>query len=159
MDAMGLPANRYCSIARALSVLGQKWNLLLLREAFLGRTRYAEFERIGIPRGTLGQRLDDLVDAGLFERRAYREPGERTREEYVLTEAGRDALPVLAALSQWSDRHMPLEAGAGIVYVADGERAVHLEFRDDQGQSVPLADVSVARGPGYYSVLAEARPA
>ncbi len=101
MDAMSLPANRHCPIARTLAVLGQKWNLLLLREAFLGRTRFAEFQRIGIPNATLGQRLNDLVCAGLLERVTYQEEGERSREEYVLTDAGRDVLPILAALSEW----------------------------------------------------------
>ncbi len=101
MDAMSLPANRHCPIARTLAVLGQKWNLLLLREAFLGRTRFAEFQRIGIPNATLGQRLNDLVCAGLLERVTYQEEGERSREEYVLTDAGRDVLPILAALSAW----------------------------------------------------------
>lgn len=101
MDAMSLPANRHCPIARTLAVLGQKWNLLLLREAFLGRTRFAEFQRIGIPNATLGQRLNDLVGAGLLERVTYQEEGERSREEYVLTDAGRDVLPILASLSEW----------------------------------------------------------
>lgn len=150
---MSLPANQYCSIARALTVLGQKWNILLLREAFLGRTKYAEFLRIGIPNATLGQRLDALVASGLLERRAYREDGERTRDEYVLTDAGRDALPIMAALSQWGDHHLPLEAGPAIVYTAGGSRGIHLEFRDDEGQPVPPESVSVARGPGYRALL------
>jgi DNA-binding HxlR family transcriptional regulator len=154
MDAMSLPVNQYCSIARALTVLGQKWNLLLLREAFLGRSRYAEFQQIGIPYATLGQRLDDLVSAGLLERRAYQEPGERTREEYVLTPAGRDTLPVLVALSEWGEEHAPLPAGPAMSYVTTGERVVHLEFRDDRGAEVSPETVSVVRGPGYHAVLA-----
>ncbi|MEV8091657.1 winged helix-turn-helix transcriptional regulator [Streptomyces nigra] len=157
MDAMSLPANRHCSIARTLAVLGQKWNLLLLREAFLGRTRFAEFQRIGIPNATLGQRLSDLVDAGLMERVTYQEEGERSREEYVLTEAGRDVLPVLAALSAWGDRHRPQETGQGVVYAAaDDERPVHLEFRDERGESVDQDAVTIIRGPAYHAALAAA---
>ena len=98
MDAMSLPANRSCPIARTLGVLGQKWNLLLLREAFLGRTKYAEFQRIGVPTATLGARLQDLVDSGLLARHTYQEKGERARDEYLLTQAGRDVMPILAAL-------------------------------------------------------------
>ncbi|MFF9332100.1 winged helix-turn-helix transcriptional regulator [Streptomyces albogriseolus] len=64
----------------------------------------AEFQRIGIPNATLGQRLNDLVCAGLLERVTYQEEGERSREEYVLTDAGRDVLPILAALSPSGDR-------------------------------------------------------
>ncbi|MFE2813844.1 winged helix-turn-helix transcriptional regulator [Streptomyces nigra] len=157
MDAMSLPANRHCSIARTLAVLGQKWNLLLLREAFLGRTRFAEFQRIGIPNATLGQRLNDLVDAGLMERVTYQEEGERSREEYVLTEAGRDVLPVLAALSAWGDRHRPQETGQGVVYAAaDDERPVHLEFRDERGELVDQGAVTIIRGPAYHAALAAA---
>lgn len=156
MDAMSLPANRYCSIARTLAVLGQKWNLLLLREAFLGRTRFAEFQRIGIPNATLGQRLGDLVDAGLLERVTYQEEGERSREEYVLTQAGRDVLPVLAALSAWGDRHRPQETGQGVVYAAGGERPVHLEFRDERGEPVDQDAVTIIRGPAYHAALAAA---
>ncbi|MFF4884549.1 winged helix-turn-helix transcriptional regulator [Streptomyces nigra] len=157
MDAMSLPANRHCSIARTLAVLGQKWNLLLLREAFLGRTRFAEFQRIGIPNATLGQRLNDLVDAGLMERVTYQEEGERSREEYVLTEAGRDVLPVLAALSAWGDRHRPQETGQGVVYAAaDDERPVHLEFRDERGELVDQDAVTIIRGPAYHAALAAA---
>ncbi|MFJ6392643.1 winged helix-turn-helix transcriptional regulator [Streptomyces sp. NPDC091972] len=156
MEAMSLPANRYCSIARTLGVLGQKWNLLLLREAFLGRTRFAEFQRIGIPNATLGQRLNDLVCAGLLERVTYQEEGERSREAYALTQAGRDVLPVLVALSEWGDRHLPQEAGQGVVYAAAGERPVHLEFRDADGEFVAQDAVSIIRGPAYYAALAAA---
>jgi|tagenome__1003787_1003787.scaffolds.fasta_scaffold20651718_2 DNA-binding HxlR family transcriptional regulator len=156
MDAMSLPTNRYCSIARTLNVLGQKWNLLLLREAFLGRIRFAEFQRIGIPNATLGQRLNDLVCAGLMERVTYQEEGERSREEYVLTEAGRDVLPILAALSAWGDRHRPQETGQGVLYAADEERPVHLEFRDTDGEFVDQEAVSIIRGPAYYAALAAA---
>ncbi|WP_369220912.1 winged helix-turn-helix transcriptional regulator [Streptomyces sp. R39] len=156
MDAMSLPANQNCSIARTLTVLGQKWNLLLLREAFLGRSRFAEFQRIGIPNATLGQRLNDLVCAGLLERVTYQEEGERSREEYLLTEAGRDVLPVLAALSAWGDRHRPQETGQGVLYATAGERPVHLEFRDDHGEPVDQDTVSIIRGPAYYAALAAA---
>ncbi|MEV5253822.1 helix-turn-helix domain-containing protein [Streptomyces werraensis] len=156
MDAMSLPANRHCPIARTLEVLGQKWNLLLLREAFLGRTRFAEFQRIGIPNATLGQRLNDLVSAGLLERVTYREEGERSREEYVLTDAGRDVLPILAALGEWGDRHRPQETGRGVVCTADGERPVHLEFRDPDGEPVDRDAIMISRGPAYHAVLAAA---
>ncbi|MGW5191215.1 winged helix-turn-helix transcriptional regulator [Kribbella sp. NPDC004138] len=146
MDAMLLPANRACPIAGSLTVLGQKWNLLLLREAFLGSTRFAEFQRIGIPTATLGGRLDALVAAGLLERQAYQAEGERTREEYRLTQAGRDALPILAALAQWGETHLDLgdRPGVGFASASTGRRA-HLEFVDEDGNLVQAADVRVAR--------------
>jgi len=146
MDPMLLPENRFCSIARTLEVLGQKWSLLLLRESFFGRTRFAEFERIGIPSGTLGARLDALVAAGLLERRAYRAEGERTREEYLLTPAGRDTIRILAALVEWGDAHLPLEAGPSIALVSAPEgRPVRLGFLDDLGEPVAPDAVAVRR--------------
>ena len=75
-----------CSIARSLEVLGQKWSLLIVREAMWGRTRFAEFRaRLGVAPDVLTDRLGRLVDAGILERRPYREDGEREREEYVLS--------------------------------------------------------------------------
>lgn len=93
-----------CSIARTLEVVGERWTLLILREAFLGTARFDGFqERLGIARNVLQSRLTRLVDEGLIERRAYQD--RPPRFEYVLTPAGRDLLPVMLALLQWGDRH------------------------------------------------------
>lgn len=143
---MQLPANKTCPIAGTLTVLGQKWNLLLLREAFLGSSRFAEFQRIGIPTATLGARLDALVDAGLLERQAYRERGERTREEYRLTRAGRDAMPILAALAQWGETHLDLGVRSTIGFVSGSSGCdVQLRFVDEDGNPVEADEVRVAR--------------
>lgn len=149
MDAMTLPINRYCSIARALDVVGQRWNLLILREACLGFTKFVEFRRIGIPNATLVQRLDALTRANVLEKRTYRPPGKRGREEYVLTEAGRDAIRVLAALSEWGDTHLPLDTGPGIVFkaAADG-RQLHMEFVDENGDAAASETVVATRNAG-----------
>jgi len=152
---MSLPANAFCSIARTLEVLGQKWNLLLLREAFYGRTRYGEFQRIGIPSDTLAARLDSLVAAGLLERRSYQPDGKRTRDEYVLTAAGKDAITVLAALSEWGDRHLPLPDGPGIVFeVGDTGEPVHLRFLTEGGREVAADEVTAVHGPGWFAAKA-----
>lgn len=138
--------NRHCPIAQTLEVLGQKWSLLLLREAFRGLSRYAEFQQIGIPRATLGARLDALVHAGLLERRSYREPGERTREEYVLTPAGRDTMPVLAALAEWGEAHLQIDSGASVEFVrASDQVPVRLEFVDAQGLPLERGRVELKR--------------
>ena len=142
--------NPRCSVARSLEVLGEKWTLLVVREAFFGRTRFAEFrERLGIAPDVLADRLATLVDAGVFERRAYREPGEREREEYVLTDAGRALLPVLGALVQWGDAYRPTGFGPATRYTdsrsGDG---VRLAFVDPSGHEVPLDDIAVVTGPG-----------
>lgn len=97
-----------CSIGRSLEVVGQKWCLLVVREAFLGVTRFADFRRrLGVAPDVLSARLAALVEHGVLERRRYREPGERERDEYVLTPAGEDLLPVLSAMLAWGDAHRP----------------------------------------------------
>ncbi|WP_067535559.1 winged helix-turn-helix transcriptional regulator [Nocardia crassostreae] len=98
---------RNCSVAATLAVVGEQWALLALREVFLGVRRFdAIQEATGAPRAVLVKRLKSLVDAGVLERRDYREPGARTRQEYRLTEAGRELQPVLTALMQWGDKHL-----------------------------------------------------
>lgn len=93
-----------CSIARTLEIVGERWTLLILREAFVGTTRFDGFrERLGIARNILQSRLTLLVGEGLFERRLYQD--RPPRFEYVLTPAGADLLPVMLALQAWGDRH------------------------------------------------------
>jgi DNA-binding HxlR family transcriptional regulator len=146
MDAMSLPANDRCPVARSLTVLGQKWSLLLLREAFFGRTRFAEFSRIGIPSDVLAARLESLVAAGLLVRRPYQADGARARDEYVLTDAGRDVLPVLAALTKWGYDHVPSAAGETMRFVRDSdEEALKLRFVDAAGEIVDERDVAIRR--------------
>src|SRR6266478_4465159 len=92
----------HCSIGRALDVLGEKWTLLVLREAFYGVRRFDDFARaLGSGRGVLSARLKILVEANVLERREYREPSRRARAEYSLTDKGRDLFPAIMALSQW----------------------------------------------------------
>jgi DNA-binding HxlR family transcriptional regulator len=92
-----------CSIGQSLEVIGEWWSLLIIRDAFLGVTRFDDFsERLGIARNVLNQRLSHLVDEGVFERVAYND--HPPRYDYVLTEQGRDLWPVVVALRQWGDR-------------------------------------------------------
>jgi DNA-binding HxlR family transcriptional regulator len=92
-----------CSIARALERLGERWTLLVLREAFTGARRFDEFaERLGIARNVLTARLSLLVEEGVLERRRYQDRPERF--EYRLTEKGLDLFEVLIALMHWGDR-------------------------------------------------------
>lgn len=98
-----------CAIARGVDLLGDKWALLIAREACWGRTRFSEFRRnLGIAPDVLANRLAALVHEGVLERRAYRDTGARAREEYVLTPAGHDLLFVLAGLAHWGREHRPL---------------------------------------------------
>ena len=139
-----------CSIARSLEILGQKWTLLIVREAMWGRTRYAEFRsRLGIAPDVLSDRLNTLVEHGILQRRAYRADGEREREEYILTPAGRDLLPVLTALLAWGDNHRPTGYGSAALAVeATTGRPLRMAYLADDGVEVPLSEVTVVRGPG-----------
>ncbi len=94
-----------CSIARALSVVGDRWTLLLLREAFLGSTRFEEFhDNTGAARHLVSSRLADLVQHGVLERAPYSD--RPVRYEYSLTDKGEDLYPVIVSLLAWGDRWM-----------------------------------------------------
>jgi DNA-binding HxlR family transcriptional regulator len=94
-----------CSVARALEVVGERWTLLIVRDAFLGLRRFDEFqENLGIARNVLTDRLNKLVDEGLLERVRYSERHERY--EYRLTKMGRDLNIALAGLRQWGDKYL-----------------------------------------------------
>ena len=106
------PVGDRCPIDRTLQVVGSRSAFLLLREAFYGTTRFDDLVRLtGFSEAVTANRLKELVAHGLVERRPYRQPGQRTRHEYVLTERGHDLLPVLMALGQWSRKHSPDKGG------------------------------------------------
>ena len=142
-----------CSIARSLGVLGERWTFLILREAFSGRTRFAEFrDSLGIAPDVLADRLATLVTYGVLERVAYQEPGSRSRSAYVITPAGRELQVVLAALQQWGDEHLPWPEGPSILRrVRGSNRSVHVGFVDEHGSEIPQADVAMIRTAAYPS--------
>ncbi|MEU8328799.1 helix-turn-helix domain-containing protein [Micromonospora sp. NPDC048839] len=93
-----------CSIARALEVVGERWTLLIVRNALVGDCRFDSFlSDLGMARNVLAQRLNTLVEAGIFERVPYKY--RPLRHEYRLTPRGRELAPVLMALMQWGDKH------------------------------------------------------
>jgi DNA-binding HxlR family transcriptional regulator len=93
-----------CSIARSLELIGERWTLLIIREAFLGTRRFDDFQRaLGVARNVLQTRLERLVEEGILRRVQYQE--RPARFEYRLTDKGIDLWPVLVALLQWGDRH------------------------------------------------------
>jgi DNA-binding HxlR family transcriptional regulator len=143
-----------CSIARALELVGERWTLLIVRDAFLGLHRFDEFQAsLGVAPNTLTDRLNRLVGEGIMERSAYSE--RPPRFEYRLTEKGRElAVPILA-LMQWGDRHLSQKPPRIARRRSDrsGVRAV-LVARDDQ--LVSPAEIEVVAGPG---LVASARPA
>lgn len=141
----------YCSIARSLGVLGERWTFLVLREAFWGVTRFAQFrERLGVAPDVLADRLATLVDYGVLARRPYQEPGTRVRDEYLLTPAGRELQVVLGALQQWGDEHLPRAEGPSVVrrHRHTG-RPLSVGYVDEDGRAVDPADVAMVPTNGY----------
>ena len=103
-----------CTIARSVAVLGDHWNLLLIRQACLGVRRFDDFQReLGIGRNMLTLRLNDLVDQGVFRRVEYQ--ANPLRHEYRLTDKGRDVYPVLAAMAAWGERWLTGPEGTSLV--------------------------------------------
>lgn len=140
-----------CSIARSLDIVGEKWSLLVIREAFYGVQRFDDFIRaLGCGRAILSNRLRTLTDVGVLEREDYQEAGQRPRAAYRLTEMGRDLFPTLFSLSQWGDRWLPPPEGP----VADvRERGTGLPVRavmtSDPGvHALTVRDLDIRPGPG-----------
>ena len=134
-----------CSITRALDVIGPHTSVLILREAFYGTTRFDLFvERVGVTEAAAAARLKQLTAAGLLRREPYREPGARTRYEYLLTGKGRDLMPAVMALFQWGNAHLQPD-GAPLSLVEDVTGApVRVGYVDAEGREVAPEDLRVS---------------
>ena len=139
----------HCPVARAADTLGDSWNVLILREAFYGRTRFDEFvAELGIPSNTLTRRLNDLVCSGLLEKQLYNE--KPPRYQYVLTPKGRDLRPVLLALLTWGNQHAtPKQQPVRLIDTTTGESV-----------ELALIDAKTGRriGPEHKVIRQSARP-
>jgi DNA-binding HxlR family transcriptional regulator len=138
------------SVGQALELVGERWTLLILREAFFGVRRFGELARnLKIPRPTLSSRLRMLVNAGLLDRVPYSRDPER--HEYRLTEAGRDLFGAIVALMRWGDAHMPHPNGPPIVLRHDtcGELADPRLTCAHCGETITARDVTPEAGPGF----------
>jgi DNA-binding HxlR family transcriptional regulator len=135
-----------CTIAGSLDVIASRSAFLILREAFYGTTRFDDFaERVGISESVAAARLRELVDDGLLEREDYQEPGQRTRQRYLLTDKGADLFPVLVALMQWGDRWVDGDGGPVELRHRDCGEPVALELRCAAGHEVTPDELDLAR--------------
>jgi DNA-binding HxlR family transcriptional regulator len=134
-----------CSIGKALEIVGTRSAMLIMREAAYGTRRFDQFaRRVGITEAVAAARLKDLVAAGLLSRQPYREPGSRTRDEYVLTDMGRDLMPALFALMQWGDRYLQGERGPRVELVhANCGEPLGVETRCGAGHVVALTETEL----------------
>ena len=132
-----------CGMARAALLLGDKWTLLVVREALYGVTRFDSMQaNLGVPRTVLSDRLKRLVTAGVLTKRLYKEPGARARHRYVLTPMGVDLALPLMALMQWGERHLPEDGAAPAAQIIERKTGAPLRVglaRED-GKPVALGD-------------------
>lgn len=137
-----------CSIARTLDVIGEPWSPLILRDVWVGISRFDQIQAdLGISRKVLTERLNHLVDSGVLERRPY---DARPRHEYHLTEKGAELIDVLVVMAGWGDRWLAGEAGPPVLH---RHRACgnigHTQLRCEHcGQSMRGADIEPLPGPG-----------
>jgi DNA-binding HxlR family transcriptional regulator len=110
-----------CSIARSMELLGERWTILVLREAFNRVRRFDDIQQnTGAPRQVLSARLTHLVEHGILRRVPYQEPGQRQRYEYRLTQKGLDLYPVLLGLLEWGDKYLADDPGPSVALTHKG---------------------------------------
>ncbi|OJZ72906.1 transcriptional regulator [Mycobacterium paraffinicum] len=125
-----------CAIEKTMAVVGTRSAMLIMREAYYGTTRFDDFaRRVGITKAATSARLSELVELGLLKRQPYHEPGQRRREEYVLTEAGIDFMPVVWAMFEWGRRHLPGRNRLRLTHLGCGAE-VSVEIRCAEGHKV-----------------------
>jgi DNA-binding HxlR family transcriptional regulator len=137
-----------CSLAQCLEVVGEWWSMLILRDAFLGVSRFDEFQaRLGISRNVLNQRLGHLVEEGVLERVPYQE--RPPRHDYRLTPKGRDLWHVITAMRQWGDRWAaPGGAPVELVHRSCGHVAEAVPTCSECGEALEARTVRAVAGPG-----------
>ena len=137
-----------CSVAQCLEVVGEWWSMLIIRDTFMGVTRFEDFQgRLGISRNILRDRLNSLVDSGVLVRVPYSE--HPPRYDYRLTQKGRDLWPVLTTMRQWGDTYAaPSGPPIELVHTSCG-RTMHVELVCGEcGERVSSRDVNAVPGPG-----------
>ena len=153
---------RDCSIKRTLDVIGEKWTLLVIREALYGARRFEQFlDNVGCARTLLSERLATLVEHGVLKREPYREPGQRERHQYLLTEKGLELWPVLDHLRRWGDAHYAAPAGPPVVIEhrgCGGEPDGHL-LCDRCNEPLDAGNTVARPGPGAAQAAAAREPA
>jgi DNA-binding HxlR family transcriptional regulator len=140
--------DQVCSVARALEVVGERWTLLIIRDAFRGVRRFDDFQhRLGIARNVLANRLERLVENEILERRLYSE--HPPRYEYRLTDRGRDLYPVIFSLLRWGDRYAAPDGPPLLLRHRDcGGSLDDHRMCTKCGQPLTARDIETQRGPG-----------
>lgn len=143
-----------CSVARTLSVLGDRWTMLILRNAFMGVRRFDDFQRsLGLTRHVLSERLKRLVEHEILVKVPYVQRQERF--EYQLTEKGLDLYPIILAMVQWADKWMDLGMGKPLEFThkSCGKKINPKVVCSECNGPIHVQDVRVAAGPGYFAFV------
>jgi len=132
----------HCPIEQTMAVVGTKSAMLIMREAYYGTTRFDDFaRRVGITKAATSARLSELVAAALLAKQPYREPGQRSRDEYVLTDAGTEFMPVVWAMFEWGRKHID-DSSLRLSHLGCGADA-GVEIRCTEGHLVPADELAV----------------
>ncbi|WP_131741568.1 winged helix-turn-helix transcriptional regulator [Actinomadura roseirufa] len=133
-------ARQDCSLARALEVVGERWTLLIVRDAMYGVRRFSDFQvHLDVPRAVLSSRLQVLVETGVLAKEGH---------DYVLTEVGRELWPVVHTLARWGERHLSSEPCRVFVHAECGTEVGQGGACPSCARTVPMEDVEVHAGPG-----------
>jgi len=140
-----------CSVAKLLDLLSTKTVFLAVRESLFGTARFEDFiERIGTSAPAVSRALKQLEAAQIMVRVPYQEPGKRARDEYHLTDAGKDLLPVYLAMSQWGDKH--LQNGEGPLTFVDRDSDSRIRVvvtADNEASSLESPDIEIRVNKKY----------
>jgi DNA-binding HxlR family transcriptional regulator len=141
--------NERCPVVKALELIGTRSAMLIIREAYYGTTRFDDFTaRVEITEAVASTRLRELTECGLLSKQPYREPGQRTRYEYRLTEMGRDLAPVVIGLYQWGAKYLSPGGRPPLALTHDDcGAAVAAEVRCAQGHEVALGELVISPHP------------
>ncbi len=128
-----------CGMAQAANLIGDRWTLLIIREALYGVTRFDAMQAdLSIPRTVLSGRLKKLCDIGVFQKRRYKEPGQRTRSQYVLTAKGVELSLPMIALMQWGEKHFSDHDGATEIVERASGAPCHVGLITERGAPISI---------------------
>jgi DNA-binding HxlR family transcriptional regulator len=135
------PTNSECPVARTLEAIGDRWSLLIIRDAFDDIRRFSEFQKsLGVAKNILATRLKTLVEVGVFEVGPASDGS--AYKEYVLTDKGREIFPVVVSMRQWGERFLfkPQETRSVLIDNASGQPLMPMDVRSSSGEKLGPAD-------------------
>ena len=135
-----------CSLAQTLNLVGERWSLLIIRDASFGISHFDDFQRsLGVARNMLSMRLKQLTEAGILAKMA----DEKGRKEYKLTDKGWDLMPVLLSMTHWGDKYVPDDKGDRVVFVdkKSGRPIQSMSIHNADGESLKYYEIKSTMGP------------